>query len=125
MGQTQYSALLELTRSTLSKYGISKVYGHRELYSADCPGENFPLDRIKNESAGSGCKLIYPGYLIRINSNLEDNNVKAVQEKLMSKGYSVGRCGADGFLGGSTLEAVKGFQRDSGLAVDGIVGVNI
>ena len=58
------------------------------------------------------------------NPDLEDSNVKAVQSKLMSRGYSVGNCGADGFFGGGTLEAVKGFQRDSRLAVDGIVGVN-
>ncbi|QXE19311.1 N-acetylmuramoyl-L-alanine amidase [Clostridium sp. 001] len=124
MGQTQYSALLELTRSMLSKYGINKVYGHRELYSTDCPGENFPLDRIRSEAAGSSGRLVYPGYLIKMNPGLEDNNVQAVQEKLMSRGYSIGRCGADGFFGGGTLEAVKDFQRDSGLAVDGIVGVN-
>ncbi|OAA85390.1 peptidoglycan recognition protein family protein [Clostridium coskatii] len=124
MGQTQYSALLELTRSMLSKYGISKVYGHRELYSTDCPGGNFPLDRIRSEAAGSSGRLVYPGYLIKMNPGLEDSNVKAVQEKLMIRGYSVGRCGADGFFGGGTLEAVKSFQRDSGLAVDGIVGIN-
>lgn len=124
MGQTQYSTLLELTRSMLNKYGISKVYGHRELYSTDCPGENFPLDRIRGEAARSGGKLIYPGYLIKMNPALEDNNVKDVQEKLMSRGYNVGRCGVDGFFGRGTLEAVESFQRDSGLAVDGIVGVN-
>lgn len=122
MGQEQYNSILGLTRCMFSKYGISKVYGHKELYSTDCPGKNFPLDRIKREAAGSSCKLIYPGYLMKINSRIKDNNVKAVQGMLISKGYSVGRCGADGYFGEDTFEAVKRFQSNNGLLVDGIVG---
>lgn len=55
----------------LSKYGINKVYGHRKLYSTDCQGKNFPLDKIGSEAAGSGGKLIYPGYIIKMNPSLE------------------------------------------------------
>ncbi|MCS4480977.1 peptidoglycan-binding protein [Clostridium botulinum] len=39
-------------------------------------------------------------------------------------GYSVGSHGADGYLGDSTLLAVKCFQRDCNLMIDGIVGEN-
>lgn len=45
---------------------------------------------------------------------------KAVQSKLKDLGYYDGPI--DGYLGGNTIPAIKDFQRDYGLAVDGIVG---
>ena len=47
-----------------------------------------------------------------------------IQEKLIEKGYDVGPSGADGIYGYSTVEAVKNFQRNNGLNVDGIAGPN-
>ena len=46
-----------------------------------------------------------------------------IQEKLIEKGYDVGPSGADGIYGYSTVEAVKNFQRNNGLNVDGIAGL--
>lgn len=40
-----------------------------------------------------------------------------VQQRLMSKGYSVGSCGADGIAGTSTMQAIKCFQEDNDLGV--------
>ncbi|MEG2347965.1 MAG: peptidoglycan-binding protein, partial [Cetobacterium sp.] len=48
--------------------------------------------------------------------------VTILQEELIKKGYSVGKYGADGVFGEGTREAVKAFQRTSGLDDDGIVG---
>lgn len=48
--------------------------------------------------------------------------VTLAQVKLISKGYSVGSWGADGKFGNATQEAVRKFQRDHGLTVDGIIG---
>lgn len=45
---------------------------------------------------------------------------KAVQSRLKDLGYYDGPI--DGYLGGNTIPAVKAFQRDYGLQVDGIVG---
>ena len=61
---------------------------------------------------------------MKMNCNLRDSNVKAVQNMLISKGYSVGMCGADGYFGENTFEALKRFQSNNGLMVDGIVGIN-
>lgn len=47
-------------------------------------------------------------------------DVTYLQQRLTEKGYSVGAI--DGVFGPKTLEAVKEFQVDSGLAVDGVVG---
>lgn len=46
--------------------------------------------------------------------------VKYLQQKLTSKLYPLGA--ADGIFGGATEQAVREFQRENGLAVDGIVG---
>lgn len=52
--------------------------------------------------------------------NSED--VKKVQEDLKTLGYDIGKWGADGDFGYDTLKAVKKFQKDHGLEIDGIVG---
>ena len=50
------------------------------------------------------------------------DSVKECQTLLEKAGYSVGSCGIDGDFGRATLAAVKAFQKDHGLVVDGIVG---
>ncbi|GAA0733702.1 N-acetylmuramoyl-L-alanine amidase [Clostridium oceanicum] len=132
MGASQYNSLKELISYIKNKYNISKIYGHRELNSTDCPGKNFPLSKIKNESLGGSnsgkrkkiSSAGYPGYLLKYNANRFDSNVKTIQRKLKQIGYSVGRCGADGYFGDGTLLAVRCFQRDCNLMIDGIIGKN-
>lgn len=48
--------------------------------------------------------------------------VTLLQTKLMNRGYKLPKYGADGSFGNETLTAVKQFQQDWGLKVDGIVG---
>lgn len=48
--------------------------------------------------------------------------VKLMQQMLISKGYDLGVYGADGIFGSGTEKAVKQFQRDWGLEIDGICG---
>lgn len=48
--------------------------------------------------------------------------VQLLQTKLIMLGYDLGSYGADGDFGSKTTEAVKAFQKDRGLEVDGIVG---
>jgi hypothetical protein len=48
--------------------------------------------------------------------------VKTMQTMLIACGYSCGSAGADGDFGNNTLAAVKAFQKDKGLTVDGIYG---
>lgn len=124
MPSNQKKSLMELIKYLCSKYGIKEIYGHGELNSTSCPGKNYPLDEIRRKFMKDiNCPYKnYPGYLIKINANFKDNNVKIIQENLMEKGYMVGSYEADGYFGTATFNAIKKFQRDNGLMVDGIVG---
>lgn len=48
--------------------------------------------------------------------------VTLLQTKLKNKGYNLGSYGVDGDFGSATEKAVKEFQKNNGLTVDGIVG---
>ena len=48
--------------------------------------------------------------------------VTLAQTMLIQRGYDLGSYGADGKFGAKTEAAVKAFQRDNGLAADGIIG---
>ena len=48
--------------------------------------------------------------------------VKEMQKALIKAGYSCGSFGADGDFGSGTEKAVRAFQKDAGLLVDGIYG---
>ena len=48
--------------------------------------------------------------------------VTLLQTKLNQKGYDLGKWGADGDFGSQTEKAVREFQKDHDLTVDGIVG---
>ena len=50
------------------------------------------------------------------------DNVKALQILLIGRGYSCGSYGADGDFGNATYNAVKAYQKDKGLSVDGVCG---
>lgn len=50
------------------------------------------------------------------------DDVKTMQSMLIACGYSCGSCGADGDFGNGTLSALKAFQKDNNLTVDGLYG---
>lgn len=52
------------------------------------------------------------------------DDVVKLQNALIDAGYDVGSTGADGSFGAKTLAAVKQYQKDNGLQVDGIAGKN-
>lgn len=59
-----------------------------------------------------------------LKNGMSGEDVKELQTDLIRLGYDLGRYGADGDFGDATEEAVKQFQRDKKLTVDGEVGEN-
>lgn len=53
------------------------------------------------------------------------NFVKWVQTQLKRKGYSIGQCGIDGGYGRDTESAIKKYQKNNKLTVDGCVGIEV
>lgn len=49
-------------------------------------------------------------------------DVRELQKALIAAGYDVGSSGADGIIGEKTAAAIKAYQRDNGLSVDGVAG---
>lgn len=51
MPSEQFNAWCELKSYLINKYGSMPVYGHREKGSSECPGKNFPLQKVKDATA--------------------------------------------------------------------------
>ena len=64
----------------------------------------------------------YPVPSHNISRGAMGNDVKWLQWELVNRGYSVGSAGIDGIAGNATLSAIKKYQSENGLDVDGIVG---
>lgn len=93
------------------KYHIndSKIYGYEVPdYTGEEIIENNPSESYTNKP------LVYKGKT--------GETVKYIQNKLINKGYFLGRTGADGIFGFQTEKAVRQFQIDSNLSADGIIG---
>lgn len=118
MPETQKNAIFELCKYLCSKYGTSSIKGHKELYVTECPGQNYPLQSIK--------ELITTGGTVTATSNtgvleLWDSGsaIKDLQAKLIKLGYNIT---ADGIYGPNTYNAVKHFQASIKLTPDSIAG---
>lgn len=101
MSEAQKRATIELGQYLKNKYGISKIYGHRELMSTDCPGTNYPLVEIRN--------AILSGQV----SNTPQQNSKPKTWELNVNGDLI-----------KTLQSELNSQFGAGLSVDGYAGDN-
>lgn len=83
----------------------------------NCPGDylyNLHGQIAKEVNALLAKKIVY--------LECEGDAVKEWQELLIKRGYSCGSAGADGDFGSGTDGAVRKFQKDHGLVVDGVIG---
>lgn len=126
MSEVQKQSIIWLLNKLKVEYNFTLVQKHRDVDSTSCPGSNFPFGEIANGQATIENKaenkveqqITYP--LLKRGS--KGNFVRIVQEKLTAKGYSLSKYGVDGDFGSETENAVKELQRDSKIAVDGIIG---
>ena len=88
-----------VVREKISKYSWNR-FGRLKAFIAD--GNNVISRLLKKGKKGE--------------------DVRMVQQALINLGYDLGKWGADGIFGSKTRKAVRKFQKDHGLKVDGIVG---
>ena len=75
---------------------------------------NQKVDGIAGPATLAGCPTVRKG--------AKGNITKLIQKRLLSLGYKLPKLGADGGFDDETVDAVRSFQTDKGLSVDGIVG---
>ena len=98
---------------------------HRWFANKSCPGDwlysrlGDLANKVTAELGGSAAPVETE---VMLGKGDRGGAVEEMQKMLIVCGYSCGSCGADGIFGNSTLKALVTFQKDSGLAVDGIYG---
>lgn len=103
MPEVQKKAIIELVNYLKNKYNVSKVYGHREVGSSNCPGTNYPLEQIKKGEVNVVEEKKEQPILL----------VKATQELLNKIGITDdagGKLSEDGLYGEKTKEAYIKFK---------------
>jgi N-acetylmuramoyl-L-alanine amidase len=124
--EAQFEATVWLHKHIQSEvkkvYGVTipfdrtHILGHFEIdpvRKPNCPGPDFPWSKLMKALGGTSTKET---------STSTSGDVKSLQQKLIKAGYKLPKYGADGSLGDETVQAVKQFQKDNGLTVDGIAG---
>ena len=98
---------------------------HRWFANKSCPGDwlysrlGDLANKVTAELGGSAAPVETE---VMLGKGDWGGAVEEMQKMLIACGYSCGSCGADGIFGNNTLKALETFQKDSGLAVDGIYG---
>lgn len=128
------NATIELTQYLMKKYGVpaSNVIRHYDVTGKICPA---PYVHNNTKHTWSAFKSAIGGSYngsVSISSNPMDKGyltlwdtgdaVKTMQKMLIACGYSCGSSGVDGSLGQDSYAALKKFQSENGLKVDGWYG---
>ena len=141
--EAQLQAGKELVAYLKKKYNITKIKKHNDLMATDCPGKLFPFNEIVKQekenlilsfqkaAIADGCKL--PQYGADGYYGLETQNTmkKCIVKKRLV--YKYKNCTKlvqrllgleqDGLCGQLTDAAIRKFQKDNNLHVDGAVGL--
>lgn len=123
---------VKLTKYLMKELNIpaSKVYQHYDICTKDCPSQirkrgDWPRFKkligdnsyVVNASSSSSSSSSTKSYLSKGDSG---NDVKKLQTMLNACGYNCGT--VDGDFGSKTEKALRAFQSDHKLAVDGLYG---
>lgn len=115
-GSQTYRAVREFQRRNgLKTTGVADETTQRVLFSSSAIAASGASSSSSSSSSGSYGRQLYWG--------CEGEDVRQLQKTLLAKGYYQVRT-ADGVFGQWTYDAVRAFQKDHGLSVDGIAGKN-
>ena len=130
MNPLQLNALIDLVSYIKNKYHLSSIKRHKDVASTDCPGIHFPFSTI----ISSNHIVLEDTWLQRLNQEIKKQGFRTyptvkrdaqgkitrlIQERLNFVGFNLK---IDGIFGVNTEKAVKKFQNNRNLKVDGIVG---
>ena len=147
MTQAQLEAGKELVAYLKDKYKITKVVGHRDLMATSCPGVKFPFFEIANAKQSDKENLIlsfqkaaqadgfqFPKYGCDGDYGNETKSVMqqcGVKKRLVYKYKNATKLvqrllglKQDGLAGRDTDAAIRKFQKENNLTVDGCVGIS-
>lgn len=105
----QLESLSWLISDIENRRGKLNILRHKDVNATSCPGDNFSLSSIKKINNKSL-------HITNIKNGSKGDLVKLLQYALELE--------ADGSFGPLTYTAVIKFQRENGLAIDGVVGTN-
>lgn len=113
----------------LPKYGADGQFGDEteNAVRAAQRATGIPVDGIPGPQTYKALKN-YDGFRFHhwngsiIRNGEKGKHVTELQERLLSLGYKLPRYGADGVMGKETANAVRQFQSDAGIGVDGVPG---
>ena len=117
-GPNTFDKLYELVAVNDSDISFNFEKWVKDLQT-ECNRQGFSKQKVDGDPGDKtlkGCPTLRKG--------AEGNITKLAQERLISLGYDLGKHGADGDFETATYSAVIKFQKDYGLATDGIVGQN-
>ena len=112
---------------------INHVIRHYDVTGKICPNPYVKNNKLKTSWTWTEFKNKLLKYrntksdtkITIVNDNtpaLTNKSTKEMQQMLIKLGYDCGAAGADGVLGTNTKKAIKAFQKDNQLTVDGIYG---
>lgn len=90
MPTAQFNAWRELKAYLIGLYGNMPVYGHKEKGSSECPGKNFPLDKVKSASSTPTKGYIVTDYLP--NGSNGDNTFNGIDANYVLKYFEGVKC---------------------------------
>lgn len=112
-------------------WGIDKVKKHQDFANKYCPHRTLDmgwerfLETVQTELDAltkTNEKGMVEVKVSVLKKGAKGSQVKAMQALLIGYGYSCGSSGVDGSFGGATDKALRAYQKDKGLAVDGSCG---
>lgn len=124
---------IELVKYLISVTGIpaSRVVRHYDASGKWCPRRMLDTPTLwtefKNLVSNSSGNVTYTepassGNAVQKGAQYVGSRCKELQEKLIDCGYNCGGYGADGSFGPGTYNSLISFQKDNGLATDGLAG---